>query len=629
MRARSRSVDPSCPWFRLVSINFPTVVPESLRSTSHGTLLFDTAPPNAAQRESLVFQEPIAVLQAHSILEVHSTLEAVDQAVADGYWVAGYLAYEAGYAFEEVASEPSLPYPLLWFGVYDEPTRQAGFDFADVASPQSSFQVHDLAFRLPRREYLDAIAAIKQYIREGDVYQINFTDAFTFSFKGDPWAFYEALRHRQRVAYGAFLQLEACTILSLSPELFFQREGNRIVTRPMKGTVKRGRTWEEDEQLRHWLAADEKSQAENLMIVDLLRNDLSVCCEPGTVRVPALFNTEAYETLIQMTSTVEGNLKDGIRYADLFRALFPCGSVTGAPKIRAMKRIYQLESGARGVYCGAIGYISPKQQATFNVAIRTLVLQEDKGVMGSGSGIVWDSDAEAEYDECMLKGQFLTLTGAAHAFELIETMRAEGGTVPLLDLHADRMETSAGYFRYRFNRAIFEQRVSEAAQRTWSHAKVRVTLAEDGTLSVTDQPYAVPPEVQRVFIAPESVQSSDHFYFHKTTHRHFYERWYDQARAMGYDEVLFLNECGEVAEGSRTNVFIRKGSRLYTPPISSGLLGGVYRRHVLETHPEASERVLYVEDLIQADEVLLCNALMGLKTVKELVPINAALTVDP
>jgi para-aminobenzoate synthetase/4-amino-4-deoxychorismate lyase len=399
----------------------PAAPAEALRRP--GTVLLDAAradpdrPAAEQQRRALLFERPERVLTARRRAEVPGVLAAVDEATAAGRFVAGFVGYEAGYAFEpavfperRAAAEPEGPPLLLWLGVYDRPQGLAPAmveeALAEDASPEPP-QVEDARFAITRAAYRDKIAEVKSAIRAGDVYQINFTAPMRFRAEGDPPALYRRMRRRQPVPYGAFLNIgDGRRVLSCSPELFFRRDGRRIWTRPMKGTVRRGDTPPEDERLRRALAADDKSRAENLMIVDLLRNDLSVCCEAGSVRVPELFAVEPYDTVSQMTSTVEGQLRPDAGYADLFRALFPCGSVTGAPKLRAMRHIRRLEDGPRGVYCGAVGFAGP-EEAVFNVAIRTVELKGAQGRMGIGSGVVWDSDADDEYEECLLKAQFL------------------------------------------------------------------------------------------------------------------------------------------------------------------------------------------------------------------------------
>ncbi|PSR01065.1 MAG: aminodeoxychorismate synthase, component I [Bacteroidetes bacterium QS_8_68_28] len=353
------------------------------------------------------------MLTAHRYAEVPEVLAAAEAATRAGRFVAGFVAYEAGYAFEPAhfpvgAEQREGKSPLVELGVYERPqhVEAAALEDALVGAGETA-RVENRRFTLGRATYRERVAQVKDVIRAGEVYQINLTAPTRFRFEGDPLALYRRMRRRQPVPYGAFLNAGGgrC-VLSASPELFFRRDGARVWARPMKGTVRRGATPEEDRRLRRALAADEKNRAENLMIVDLLRNDLSVCCEAGSVRASPLFDVEAYGTVSQMTSTVAGRLKPEAGLAALFRALFPCGSVTGAPKLRAMQHIRRLEDAPRGVYCGAVGFAGP-DEAVFSVPIRTVELWGEVGKMGIGSGVVWDSDADEEYEECLLKARFL------------------------------------------------------------------------------------------------------------------------------------------------------------------------------------------------------------------------------
>ncbi len=578
-----------------------------------GTVWLDTALPDEENRQSLLFVQPVRVLQADVADQVPALLQALDAALAAGYYVAGYLTYEAGYALVPARLPiPEETGPLAWFGVYTQPHRLTAEAAAALLASTGSYRVQDMRVMLPLKAYRERIEVIRTLIREGEVYQLNFTLPIFFRFEGDPVAFYRSLRRQQPVPYGAFLNTGDRFVLSLSPELFFRRKGERIVTRPMKGTMRRSWDPEEDRALAEVLQNDPKNQAENLMIVDLLRNDLSVCCQPGSVVVPQLFHVAAYPTLWQMTSTVEGTLQPGVGYAELFRAIFPSGSVTGAPKLRAMQHLRHLEPSHRGVYCGAIGYAAPGGEAVFNVAIRTLELIGSEGRLGVGSGIVWDSDPEAEYAECLLKSQFLHI--AAEPFALIETMRCVQGAIPLLEAHLDRLRRSAACFGFPLDEAALRVRLRQVAQaldpaQCW---RLRLTLDEHGRVVLTSA--VLEPEPERPWqlcVAAWRLDAADPLRYHKTTRRAEYEAAYLKARAAGYDEVIFLNTRGEVCEGSRTNIFAQIEGRLYTPPVHCGLLPGVYRAHVLSTRPEATEKVLTLDDLRRAEALYVCNAVRG------------------
>ena len=561
---------------------------------------------------------PIRILTAESVEAVPALVQELEAMTDAGHYVAGYLSYEAGYAFVDLEPPPAAEGLLAWFGVYDAPQRVGPSDVGQgLRELATDCSVAEAVFDRDRGDYTEDLRTIRDHIRAGDVYQINYTAPLRFRLDGDPRALYRRLRHRQHVPYGAYLNLGERQVLSCSPELFFRREGPRVWTRPMKGTIRRGRTLAEDRKLQEELRTDPKNRAENLMIVDLLRNDLSVCCRPGSVQVPALYETEPYDSVTQMTSTVEGRLQDGAGLADVLRALFPCGSITGAPKRRAMRIIRDLEPGPRGVYCGAIGMAGPDDTAVFNVAIRTAVIQGNEGRMGVGSGVVWDSVPHAEYEECQLKGQFLTAspTGGQVTeapLKLIETMRAEGGTVGLLDRHAARLARSAEYFGYPFDEPHFREVVRAAATAAPAGPqKMRVTLDRGGDLSVSTQRLVPQEEPWRVRVAAERVDASDPLFYHKTTHRGVYEQALSSARAADFDEALLLNTNGEVTEGTYTNVFVEQDGCLWTPPVECGLLGGVYREYVLDTREDAGERVLTIDDLRAADALYCCNAVRG------------------
>ncbi|WP_412062479.1 aminodeoxychorismate synthase component I [Rubrivirga sp. IMCC45206] len=386
---------------------------DALRSP--GTVLLDAPRPDAdsGRRGAVLFAGPRRELRADTPAEVGPLLDGIDAALGEGRHVAGFLSYEAGAALVGLAPGPPVPgVPLGWFGVYDAPLEVAPRALAEALDSAGSPSVVDVQLGVSEAGYRAAFDTVRAHIRAGDVYQVNLTAPLGFALDGDALALYAALRRRQQVAYGAFLRLDGLAVASVSPELFFRidpdDDGRTVTTRPMKGTAPRGATADADRALAADLLASPKDRAENLMIVDLLRNDVARIAEPGSVRVPALFEAEQYETVTQMTSTVTGRVRPDARLGDVLRALFPCGSVTGAPKRRAMEVIRTVEGGPRGVYCGAIGTASPDGRAAFNVAIRTAVVQGGEGRYGVGSGVVWDSRAEAEYAECLLKGRVLT-----------------------------------------------------------------------------------------------------------------------------------------------------------------------------------------------------------------------------
>jgi para-aminobenzoate synthetase/4-amino-4-deoxychorismate lyase len=611
------------------------------------TVLLECARPgihveSSAEAVSRLFTAPVRVCAANQPAELPKLFAEIESAVAAGLFAAGYFAYECGNCFEPKANmRPGRAgQPLAWFGIYDrawlfdhragtfpggEPPGLARFSaFTQDEAPAPPLEP---VFGLAEPEFAERIAAIHEWIRSGDVYQLNFTVPVRFETAAAPAALYRRLRLRQPVEYGAFLHCQPGRhILSFSPELFFriedQGDGRRIVTRPMKGTAPRGRTSREDRALAEWLRNDPKNRAENIMIVDLLRNDLGRLCAFGSVRADDLFAVERYPTLLQMTSTVAGALRPEITFQQIFRALFPCGSITGAPKVRAMQLLAEIEPEPRGVYTGAIGFFSPRK-TVFSVAIRTLELDGARGKMGVGSGIVIDSNAAEEFRECLLKAEFLT--GSAQSlperFSLIETLLWQGD-YPLLELHLDRLMDSAEYFDIPCGRAEVKAALVAHAG-AWADPaprKLRLLLDREGNLRLedellTERSRAGNGKPVRVRIARQRTDPQDRMLFHKTTHRPLYAEAFNAAVQAGFDDALFLNRRGEVTESAIGNIFVEKNGRWFTPPVECGLLAGVYRRHMLETRPFAEARVLYVEDLRKADAVYLSNAVRGLRRV--------------
>ncbi|MGH9599588.1 MAG: aminodeoxychorismate synthase component I [Terracidiphilus sp.] len=635
----------------------------SLVEQTPAAVLLETAkpagpiPPVAPHADcvSRLFIAPSRVCVALEPADIPSLFGDIERAVAAGLFAAGFFAYECGQCFEPKAAMRASRdgQPLAWFGIYErcwlfdhltgrftdgEPPelaqfRGAGRSARPDASSQASARIEaqiETEFSLTETGYAARIDAIHEWIRAGDIYQLNLTAPFRVRAPGSSAVLYAHLRGRQPVEYGAFLHWQpGRRILSFSPELFFRIDGEsacrRITSRPMKGTAPRGRTTREDRESAERLRSDPKNRAENLMIVDLVRNDLGRLCSFGSVRVENLFAVECYPTVWQMTSTVSGELRSNARFEQIFRALFPCGSITGAPKVRAMQLAARVEDGPRGVYTGAIGFFSA-ERTVFSVAIRTLELNGDSGAMGVGSGIVIDSDAREEFRECLLKAEFLTAPAARRPerFSLIESLLWNGAyplAYPFIELHLDRLEDSAAYFGFDCEReAARAALLNHAAEfRDAGPRKVRLLLDADGRLRVASEALPVvpaDPTSARVRIAPQRTDPSDPMLFHKTTHRPLYTSAFKAAIEAGFDDVLFLNLRGEVTEGAISSIFVEKDGCWFTPPVECGLLAGVYRRHLLETRPEIEERRLSIEDLKTADAVYLANAVRGLRRTK-------------
>jgi para-aminobenzoate synthetase / 4-amino-4-deoxychorismate lyase len=593
----------------------------SLVASTPGSVLLQTSRFDAENYRSYLFVRPSRMLWPGSAL-----FDEIEHALAGGAYVAGFFAYECGESLKNLGrcELQNTNMPPAWFGVYPQAFifdhRTGEFEgkppddlMAERTQFGGDFEIRNLHLGLSGKSYAEKIAAIQEYIRAGDTYQVNFTDKLHFDFSGSPEAMFAALAIRQPVQFSAFLHDENWYILSFSPELFFRVKDRRIVTRPMKGTARRGADSAEDKAIALWLQNDLKNRSENVMIVDLLRNDLGRVCEYGSVRVEQLFTVEKYETLFQLTSEISGSLRPAVSYSEIFESLFPCGSVTGAPKHRTIEIIQELEQGPRGVYTGAIGFFSPQREAVFNVPIRTVALQNSHGEMGVGSGIVIDSEAEDEFRECLLKSEFLTRCDPP--FQLMESILWDDG-YRWLPLHLERMESSSAYFGFNFDRerilaALDDERMQLPCG---EQTKVRVLLDRSGAVTVSPSPVEKRVGTGKVIVSASRVSSGDPYLQHKTTRRQFYDQQYAQARAHGYDEVLFLNEHAEVTEGAISNVFIEKEGQWFTPPVACGLLPGIYRRHVLETRL-AFEKPLRLEDLVSADAVYICNAVRGCRKI--------------
>jgi para-aminobenzoate synthetase/4-amino-4-deoxychorismate lyase len=570
---------------------------------------------------SLLFTEPTEIVSAVTPEEVPAALARLEAGTTAGLYAAGFFAYELGYVLEPKIRD-LLPegrnVPLLWFGLYRAPREMSEREvdhWLSTHTRSGSYQFTSVACAWDGAEYEQRFSAVQDKIRAGDIYQLNLTFKARFRLEGSPLTFYRDMRQRQRVAYAGIVDTGEVTVLSASPELFIEKHGRVVSTRPMKGTAPRAGTPEADADQRRVLSSDVKQRAENLMIVDLMRNDLGRIAEVGSVSVTDLFTVETYRTLHQLTSGVKATLKEEVGLADLVRAIFPPGSVIGAPKIRAMELIRDYETEPRGVYCGAIGHISPKGEALFNVAIRTPVIFRDgRGEMGIGSGVVYDSVGAKEYAECLLKMKFLT--DPPKSFELIETLLHDAGSgYWLLERHLKRLEASAAYFGYAFDESAVRVALTDAVKgRAGERLRVRLLLAEDGKLTVTvaEQPAQKPGAVMRYVISETRLDSTNAFLFHKTTRRELYDReWQHYADTMKADEVLYLNERGELAEGSRTNIFVERDGKLVTPPLSSGLLPGVLRSELLASG-KAVEATLTPDDLEGSNVVYVGNSVRGL-----------------
>ena len=587
-------------------------MPDFTAPTAPFVLLDDARPGCAPAR---LYQAPARVIEAHDIADILPALAELRAATQAGQHAAGYIAYEAAAAFEPVLGKPQGQIgPLLWFGLFDGFTEIAADAVPNWLPDPSGAWIGTPEPLHDRASYDSKLAEVLALITAGDLYQANLTFPSTVPIEGNPLAIYAQLRARSGAGYGAVVSTGRDTLLSLSPELFFALESGKLRCQPMKGTARRGETPAQDDAIASALAADPKQRAENLMIVDLMRNDLSRVAVAGSVSVPQLFAVETYPTIHQMVSTVTADLAPGKDAIDVLTALFPCGSITGAPKIRAMQAIATIEQGARGPYTGAIGRFDPldalgRGDAMFNVAIRTLLIRggDDHALFGAGGGIVADSQADEEWDEARAKGGFLN--DGQPGFDLIETMAFHPETgIALLDRHLTRLKASANRFGFAFDRHAARNELQAATFRLKDPSRIRLLLAPSGAIAIESAPMPdVPKAPVAVAVTPLPVDPADFRLRHKTSDRAFYD---EARRAAGTFEVIFVDATGQLTEGSFTSIFVARGGALITPALSgTGLLPGVLRDELL-ARGEAVEGTLTVNEL--ADGFFIGNALRGL-----------------
>jgi para-aminobenzoate synthetase/4-amino-4-deoxychorismate lyase len=549
--------------------------------------------------EWLHFSHPHHVISTQTLKDVRDALEEVEQLVNQYNWhAAGFLSYEAAPAFDSALHvRKAGDFPLLWFGLYDPP--------AIIPLPVVSSPPAELSWvpSTGRESYNIAIEKIKDLIAAGHTYQVNYSMRLTAPYPDSAWDLFLALARYQN-KYGAYIDTGRHVICSASPELFFELEHDLIKSSPMKGTAPRGRTTAEDRQQIDWLKRSEKNRAENVMIVDMIRNDIGQIAQIGSVRVPELFRIEKFPSLFQMTSTVEARTQASV--TAIFSGLFPCGSVTGAPKVSTMKIISDLETTPRKVYTGSIGFIAPQRRACFNVAIRTVLIDRETKVAeyGAGGGVVWDSTSSGEYDEALLKAR--VLTEPAPEFSLFETLlwTAEEGYF-LLERHAARMQDSADYFDFIFSSQQMKAALEGPVGHFNSSQRVKITLDRSGAFHTEFRPFDSSMTPFKACLAREPVHSNDPFLFHKTTNRKAYEETILSHPQCS--DVLFQNERGELTEFSIGNLVVDLDGSLFTPPAECGLLPGTFRAHLLETG-RIKERIIQTSELGDCKQIFLINS---------------------
>ena len=613
-------------------------------------VFLDTSRPLTENIQSFLFIEPINRIVCRVGDDLEKYLDDLQQHLQRGHFLAGWAGYEFGAILEgkiDVNPKSSAcgKNVIADFGVFGRPysfNHETGENDLPRCSSSSldsgDYRITNLRSNMDKEGYLRALERVQDYIAAGDTYQVNYTLKLLFDFHGNPEKLYRDLRRNQSVAYGAYIRNGNERILSFSPELFFKKTGSQITVRPMKGTAKRGRNGAEERVYRKQLHDDSKNRSENVMIVDLLRNDLSRLMHghgQSTVGVDTLFDVESYESLLQMTSTIRAKTSEEqmkhIDLVDIFRALFPCGSITGAPKIRTMQIIDELEEEQRGVYTGAIGYLAPDGNAVFNVPIRTVRLWGTDGEMGIGAGITHDSEPEEEWRESLLKGRFLT--HALPDYTLFETILWRPGSgYWLLDYHLKRLKSSARFFKFFYDAEAIERLLlDEEPCFGNTHKRVRLTLKKDGRafLNATscDPPAVstVPTDLQiqdksdlpLVGFSDRVIDTDTPWCFHKTTLRETYDLEYNNAQQLGLYELLFCNREGQVTEGCITNIIIYHQGEYLTPPVNCGLLPGVMREKLFgDKHVALVEKVLTKEMVELADALFVCNSVRGIVQVR-------------
>lgn len=552
--------------------------------------------------ERYTFTQPIKELKTRDLAEVADLLSQVESYQEQGYYVVGYVSYEAAPAFEgklAVHRSPLLAEYLLFFTVHDRvETSPIPLTYDEIDLPSNWQEVTSA------EEYEKAIAQIHHHLRQGDTYQVNYTVQLKQDLSVNPFAIYNRMVVEQEAGYNAYVEHDEMAVISMSPELFFEQNGRELTTRPMKGTTQRGVTDQEDLVQASWLEQDPKNRSENMMIVDLLRNDMNRISEVGSEYVERLCQVEQYSTVWQMTSTIKSQLRENVDLVEIFRSLFPCGSITGAPKIATMEIIKDLEPQPRGVYCGTIGLLLPNGRRIFNVAIRTIQLYQGKAIYGVGGGITWDSTWESEYREVHQKAAVLYRKQAR--FKLITTGKISQKQLLFEEQHIERLRKASRYFVFPFDAEDLKQKIEEDCQACDADQdyRLRISLSKSGKIELSRQilePFSSTFCKAKLFLQEADLNQA--FTYFKTTHR--------PHLSLGDQEKIYYNKSGELLETSIGNLVLKIDGKLYTPPVRLGILPGIYRQHLLETG-QVEEKVLTFKDLTQAQAVYGCNAVRGL-----------------
>lgn len=554
----------------------------------------------------LLFTNLVREIVCFERSKIKSKLLLLNNYIEKGYYIAGFICYETGGVFNEIIlKNKNLPY--FYFGIYKKPEYiKIKFDETN----KEKFAIYNINDNINFDEYKKSVKKINFLLKNGEVYQINYCFKKKFRFAGDGFALFLELMKKQMTEYSAFICFDDYNILSLSPELFLNIKKNKLTMKPMKGTIIKGN----DNNIKN--IRDEKNLAENIMIVDLIRNDMGKICKPNSIKVPKKFTIEKYKTLYQMTSTITGKIKDKVKFSEIITALFPSGSVTGAPKRRAIQIINLLEKECRGIYTGTIGFFH-KENAMFNICIRTPVInvKTGQGEMGIGSGIVYDSKIAKEYKECQGKANFfVSLVEDFKLFESILYNKKSGFF--LFSQHIARLEDGCKKFGFKYNIRKIKKELIKCVQKIKSdyNFKIRIFINSKGEIKTDFFKISDEKKEVRLTISREKVNSKNVFLYYKTSKREIYERNMKKAKQNGYDEIVFLNERDELTECATSNIFIEKNGIFYTPPVKCGLLNGTYRQYLLNSNPKLyRERILYKKDLTDASDVFICNSVRGIR----------------
>ena len=552
--------------------------------------------------ERYIFTQPIKELKTRDLAEVADLLAQVESYQEQGYYVVGYVSYEAAPVFEEklaVHKTPLLGEYLLYFTVHDSvETSPIPLTYDEFDLPSNWQEVTSA------EDYEKAIAQIHHHLRQGDTYQVNYTVQLKQDLSANPFAIYNRMVVEQEAGYNAYVEHDEMAVISMSPELFFEQNGRELITRPMKGTTQRGITDQEDLEQASWLEQDPKNRSENMMIVDLLRNDMNRISEVGSEHVERLCQVEQYSTVWQMTSTIKSRLREDVDLVEIFRSLFPCGSITGAPKIATMEIIKNLEPQPRGVYCGTIGLLLPHGRRIFNVAIRTIQLHKGKAIYGVGGGITWDSTWESEYREVHQKAAVLYRKQAR--FQLFTTGKISQKNLLFEEQHLERLRKASRYFAFPFEAEDLKQKIEEECQACDANQdyRLRISLSKSGEIKLSRQALIpLSPSFCQSKLYLQEVNLQQAFTYFKTSHR--------PHLSLGEQEIIYHNKSGELLETSIGNLVLKIAGKLYTPPIRLGILPGIYRQYLLETG-QVEEKVLTLADLAQAEAIYGCNVVRGL-----------------